>query len=239
MSNSDWPPQPPEGAKPNLNDRGAAEWRYQCYQYQQYQAGKQQGDILPFEIWKKWYEEAEPAAIRQYEEIIAMTDDVSQIAKNLGIAEEQIRKVKEHIFINEHELKIPDYQAKTVISVRCNFTPDTQIADLWVKAKNGTLQPRESLKFKRLIAHEYIEQGLMQQGLPYRSPTAWGDDPISGFGNWPTPEHYGAHDLAPNPDRPNPFSHWDKIIGKSPEGLTLRDDLSNLDELLQSIRERI
>ncbi|WP_199248337.1 hypothetical protein [[Phormidium] sp. ETS-05] len=54
MSNSDWPPQPPEGAKPNLNDRGAAEWRYQRYQYQQYQAGKQPGDILPFEIWKKW-----------------------------------------------------------------------------------------------------------------------------------------------------------------------------------------
>ncbi|MBW4496336.1 MAG: hypothetical protein KME26_25320 [Oscillatoria princeps RMCB-10] len=239
MSNSDWPPQPPEGAKPNLNDPGAAEWRYQRYKYDQYQAGKQQGDILPFEIWKKWYEEAEPVAIRQYEEIIALTDDVSQIAKNLGIVEEQIRKVKEHIFINEHELEIPDNQAKTVISVRSNFTPDAEIADLWFKAKNGSLQPRESLKFKRLIAHEYIEQGLMQQGLPYRSPEAWRDDPIYGFGNWPTPEHYGAHDLAPNTGRPNPFSHWDKIIGKSPQGLTLRDDLSNLDELLEAIRERI
>ncbi|WP_017720734.1 hypothetical protein [Kamptonema formosum] len=55
MSNSDWPPQPPEGAKPNLNDPGAAEWRYQRYKYDQYQAGKQQGDILPFEIWKDRY----------------------------------------------------------------------------------------------------------------------------------------------------------------------------------------
>jgi hypothetical protein len=27
--------------------------------------------------------------------------------------------------------------------------------------------------------------------------------------------------------------------GKSPQGLTLRDDLSNLDELLEAIRERI
>ncbi len=31
--NSDWPPQPPEGAKPNFPDPGAAEWRYQRYRY--------------------------------------------------------------------------------------------------------------------------------------------------------------------------------------------------------------
>ncbi len=27
MSELDWPPQPPEGAKPNFPDPGAAEWR--------------------------------------------------------------------------------------------------------------------------------------------------------------------------------------------------------------------
>lgn len=55
MPNPDWPPQPPEGAKPNFNDPGAANWRYQRYKYEQYQAGKQQEDILSFETWKERY----------------------------------------------------------------------------------------------------------------------------------------------------------------------------------------
>jgi len=49
----DWPPQQPEGAKPNFSDPGAAEWRYQRYRYEQYQAGKQQEEILPFDTWKE------------------------------------------------------------------------------------------------------------------------------------------------------------------------------------------
>ena len=60
MSNSGWPPQPPEGAKPNFNDSGAAEWRYQRYKYDRYLAEKQLQDILPFETWKERY--FDPAA---------------------------------------------------------------------------------------------------------------------------------------------------------------------------------
>lgn len=80
----------------------------------------------------------------------------------------------------------------------------------------------------------------MADGLPYQSPQAWKDHLRGGFHNRPTPEHYGAHDIAPNANakRPNPFSHW-VTIGKSAEGLTLADNLSNLDELLEAIRERI
>ena len=55
MSNPDWPPQAPEGTKPNFNEPGAAEWRYERYKYDQYQAGKQQEDILSFETWKERY----------------------------------------------------------------------------------------------------------------------------------------------------------------------------------------
>lgn len=55
MSNLNWPPQPPESPKPNFNDAGAAEWRYQRYKYDQYQAGKSQEDILSFETWKERY----------------------------------------------------------------------------------------------------------------------------------------------------------------------------------------
>lgn len=187
----------------------------------------------------QYFEDVNPIVIRQYAEIISMTDDLSKIANYLEIPLEIIYKVKKHIFINEHELDIPNYEEKTINHIRCNFTPDYEIADLWLKATNQSLQPREIIKFKRLIAHEYIEQALMAEGWPYRSPNAWRDHPIRGFGNWATPENYGAHDIAPNTNRPNPFSHWDTIIGKSAEGLILADNLSNLDELIEAIKKRI
>ncbi|MEG4816279.1 hypothetical protein [Microcoleus sp. K5-D4] len=187
----------------------------------------------------QYFGEANQKEIRQYAEIIAMTDDVYTIANYLEISEQIIRQVKEHIFIKEHELDIPNDETNTISHVRGNFTPDGEIADLWISAKNGELQPRELSKFKRLIAHEYIEQALMADGLPYRSPKAWIEHPMYGFGNWPTPKNFGAHDIAPHTSKPNPFSHWVNIIGKSAEGLMLADNLSNLDELLEAIRERI
>lgn len=187
----------------------------------------------------QYFGDANQKEIRQYAEIIAMTNDVYKIANYLKISEQIIRQVKEHIFIKEHELDIPNDETNTISRVRGNFTPDGEIADLWISAQNGELQPRELAKFKRLIAHEYIEQALMADGLPYRSPEAWIEHPVCGFGNWPTPEHFGAHDIAPNIGRPNPFCHWVNIIGKSAERLMLADNLSNLDELLEAIRERI
>jgi hypothetical protein len=193
----------------------------------------------PYLIVPQYSEEATPKAISQYAEIIAMTDDVSKIANYLELSAKIILQVKEHIFINKHELHIQNDQKDTISPVRANFTPDGEIADLWISAKNRELPRRELSKFKRLIAHEYIEQALMADGLPYRSPEAWKQHPENGFGNWPTPEHFGAHDIAPHTDRPNPFYHWEKIIGMSAEGLTLADDLSNLDELLQAIRLRL
>ena len=188
---------------------------------------------------KQYFENVNPIVIRQYAEIISMTDDVYKIANYLEVSSEIIDKVKKHIFINEHELDIPNYEINTINHIKCNFTPDYEIADLWLKATNQSLQQREIIKFKRFIAHEYIEQALMAEGWPYRSPNAWRDHPIRGFGNWPTPECYGAHDIAPNTNRPNPFSHWDTIIGKSAEGLILADNLSNLDELIEAIKKRI
>jgi hypothetical protein len=190
-------------------------------------------------IGPQYSEEATPKAISQYAEIIAMTDDVSKIANYLELSQKIILQVKEHIFINKHELDIQNDQKDTISPVRANFTPEGEIADLWISAKNRELPRRKLSQFKRLIAHEYIEQALMADGLPYRSPEAWKQHPENGFGNWPTPEHFGAHDIAPHTDRPNPFYHWEKIIGMSAEGLTLADDLSNLDELLQAIRLRL
>lgn len=188
----------------------------------------------------KYFEGADPSTIAQYQKIIAIKDDVKRIASYLEISEIQVRQVKEHIFINFHDIDFPDLNTQTTISFRGNFTPDREIADLWIKANNRNLQYREMTKFRRLIAHEYVEQALMKDGLPYQSREGWRKHPqFEVFAYWPSPEYHGAHDLAPNPSRPQPFSHWEKIIGKSPEGLILADDLSNLDELLEAIRGRI
>ncbi|MCW6053294.1 hypothetical protein K4039_25310 [Lyngbya sp. CCAP 1446/10] len=55
----------------------------------------------------QYFGERHQKEIRQYAEIIAMTDDVYTIANYLEISEIIIRQVKEHIFIKEHELDIP------------------------------------------------------------------------------------------------------------------------------------
>ncbi|WP_233587951.1 SH3 domain-containing protein [Corallococcus sp. CA049B] len=47
-----WPPKLPEGKKPKVGAKGAAEWRYERYRYQQYKKGKTQKEILDFEAYK-------------------------------------------------------------------------------------------------------------------------------------------------------------------------------------------
>jgi hypothetical protein len=50
--NTRWPPQPPEGPKPELGEPNAAEWRYQRYRYRQSQAGVPAEEIPSFDEWK-------------------------------------------------------------------------------------------------------------------------------------------------------------------------------------------
>ena len=49
-----------------------------------------------------------------------------------------------------------------------------------------------------------------------------------------TPIIRGAHDLAPNEWRPNaPLQHW-RAFGLDSSQLGIRDDLSNLDEIVDA-----
>jgi hypothetical protein len=50
-----WPPEPPRGPKPGLEEPGAAQWRYQRYLHEQHAAGKQPHEILDFRKWKPVY----------------------------------------------------------------------------------------------------------------------------------------------------------------------------------------
>jgi len=51
----EWPPKPPQGPKPGIEEPGAAQWRYQRYLHEQHAAGKQPEEVLDFEKWKPAY----------------------------------------------------------------------------------------------------------------------------------------------------------------------------------------
>jgi hypothetical protein len=52
-----------------------------------------------------------------------------------------------------------------------------------------------------------------------------------------TAKSYGAHDLAPLTKPGEPFAQWENY-GKSAKGLTIKDDLTNLDTLLREILQQ-
>jgi hypothetical protein len=172
----------------------------------------------------RYIDEASPETLRAYERIAETAGDVPSIARNTGVPRDVLDRVKEHVFRTEHRVPVGPNDVRAG-----RFTPDDEIADLWTKAERGTLRPGEAQQFRRLAAHEYVESRLMEAGLPYRSadPGAW----VDGV-NFPTRQHFGAHDLAPMVDAAAPpFRQWE-ALGRSPEGLSLADDLSNLDDIV-------
>jgi len=191
-----------------------------------------------------------------YDRIRADDGDVARIASNTGYPEDHIAAVKQHLFYNEHDLNIPNYETGEFPVVRQRFTSEPDIADLWTKAANGTLgepgvdgsgqidpetaDPLEVPKFHALIAHEYVEQGLMADGMPYLSPDSWGYGE-RGWHTYPDAQNAGAHDLSPNASfrGKDPFFHYDSM-GRSSDGIPRpNEDLSNLDDVVSGIRRRL
>jgi len=176
----------------------------------------------------RYIEKVDPADARVYERIREAAGDTGRIADNTGIPKSRLDQIKEHVFHREHEVPVGPGQ-----TTRGNFSPDSDIADLWPKATNGTLSPEEAERFRRLMAHEYVESRLMEQGLPYRSshPRAYDADLV----NRPTAQHHGAHDLAPHADASrDAFGHWD-WLGRDHPGIDIAPDLSNLDDIVEII----
>ncbi len=186
-----------------------------------------------------------------YEQIRSNPDDVAQIARNTGHSPETIQTVKDHLFNSQHDIMDPETGQVT----RGNFTPDEGIANQWNKAADGTLgQPRQTAwgtpiegtanpgevtDFNRLIAHEYTEQGLVSDGLPYQHPDSWVQDASGEWQYRPGPNNFGAHDLSPN-FREDPFSHYESTLGRSSEGIPRPNETnSNLDDVLAGIRRSL
>lgn len=93
------------------------------------------------------------------------------------------------MFMDVHD--IPMGSKGTIVNQR--FDADPMMADLWSRANNGPLSTDDLKDFKGLVAHEFVESGLMKLGLPYRSPANAANNYL------PTPQSYGAHDWAPKP----------------------------------------
>jgi hypothetical protein len=135
--------------------------------------------------------------------------------------------MRQNLFVQQHDISHGPGHVE-----RGYFTPDDDIADLWDSAARGTLTPDKVAEFRSLAAHEYVENRLMEAGLPYRSShpdsfDADGDHILH-------PQHPGAHDLAPNEWRPAaPLGHW-RMFGLDSSGLQIAADLSNLDEVVSA-----
>ena len=80
-----------------------------------------------------------------------MTTDTANIAKNTGISQDKIDKIKRHIFIDEHDL----------ITGRKRFDPSYEMAQSWQRLINGTYEEKDIV----LLKHEYAELRYMEKGL--------------------------------------------------------------------------
>ncbi|MDY6802855.1 MAG: hypothetical protein SXA11_03480 [Cyanobacteriota bacterium] len=178
------------------------------------------------------YADPDERAEATYKQIRGMRDDVPQIAANLDIPENIVSAVRNHVFIEEHDIAVGAGQVD-----RQRFAADPEIAELWISAIRGTLSGDDLYTFQRIFAHEYVEQALMKRGLPFRSshPEAW----KKGY-NKATSKHYGAHDLAPLCDiMRDPFEHW-KLLGLAATQLPTGDlELSKLEALVKIIEALI
>ncbi|OJF13200.1 WXG100 family type VII secretion target [Couchioplanes caeruleus] len=162
-----------------------------------------------------------------YRRIRESPADTPAVAANTGIDPRIVEGMRQNLFVQQHDVALGPDQVE-----RGYFTPHDDIADLWEGATRGTLDAEDISRFRDLAAHEYVENKLMEAGLPYRSahPDAFDADGVNILSR----DHPGAHDLAPNRWRPEaPFQHWRKF-GLDGSALRMSDDLSNLDEIVDA-----
>ncbi|MBP3450421.1 MAG: hypothetical protein J6K22_08175 [Spirochaetaceae bacterium] len=110
------------------------------------QSGGSSGGILD-----KSYEEQEEHAKKYYEAIRnrKSQSDIKQIAKNTGFSETQIKEIREHVFIEEHDFFDGRHE---------RFGEDIQIALAWQRLENGNFTDLDIL----LLNHELEELTIMR-----------------------------------------------------------------------------
>ncbi|GAA0489222.1 hypothetical protein Ade02nite_73410 [Paractinoplanes deccanensis] len=169
-----------------------------------------------------------PEAADAYRRIRHSPEDTALVASHTGIDPAVVERMRRNLFVEQHDVAVGPNRVE-----RGYFTPDDDIAELWDAAARGTLGPTRLADFRALVAHEYVENKLMEAGLPYRSAhpdsfNAEGDNVVNRL-------HPGAHDLAPHAWRPDaPLEHWQRF-GLDGSALEMAPDLSNLDAVVQAV----
>lgn len=95
---------------------------------------------------------AEKHAERYYGLVRAMTTDVAKIAENTGFSEEVIQRIKNFIFLDEHDLG--DLEPR-------RFDPSFAMAQSWQRLINGNPEPHDLI----MLQHEILEKELMDSGM--------------------------------------------------------------------------
>ena len=90
-----------------------------------------------------------------YEEIRKRKSDVTAIAKNTGFSAEDIDKIKQHVFIDKHDLGTEELS---------RFTPDYDMAVSWQRLIDGRNIKEMDIV---LLNHELVEARLMSEGISY------------------------------------------------------------------------
>lgn len=95
---------------------------------------------------------AEKHAERYYGLVRSMSTDVSKISENTGFTETQIQRIKNFIFVDEHDLgdQLPR-----------RFDPSFAMAQSWQRLINGTPEPHDLT----MLQHEILEKELMDSGV--------------------------------------------------------------------------
>ncbi len=126
-------------------------------------------------------------------------EDIPTVAKNTGLTEELVLKMKKHLFLDTKQLSVDGKPYEELY-----FQADPDIAYAWQKAQKGELTEKEKEWFRNLANHEIKEKEYMDGGMPLRDQSTWNQntkrfDPDSSK---------NAHDKAnvtdPNPTDPFP-----------------------------------
>lgn len=91
-------------------------------------------------------------ADRYYGLVRSMSTDVARIAKNTGYPESVIQRIKNFIFVEEHDLGGP---------VPERFAPSFSMAQSWQRLISGNPKPHDLT----LLRHELMEKELMDAGM--------------------------------------------------------------------------
>ena len=91
-------------------------------------------------------------ANRYYGLVRSMTTDVKRIAENTGYSEDEIQRIKNHIFMDEHDLGG---------SKPRRFYPSFEMAQSWQRLIAGTPEPHDLT----MLQHEIFESELMRSGM--------------------------------------------------------------------------